>query len=157
MGSGNDTYNGDYYMLNNVTINVESDPEEPTTIDGIHNTIEVDNDLFFNEYNYIINVGDTININTIDKSVNVPYSTQAYINNILPDYDYSLKFKFEAPSNFGNFVFDYDGVSDVISGTVDNGISMIWINQTVGRKLLYRKNGQTLKTHTIGNDNSFYV
>ncbi len=159
MGSGNDTYNGDYYMLNNVTINVESDPEEPSIIDGIHNTIEVDNDLFFNEYNYTINIGDSINIDTTNKSVNVPNNTQAYINNnILPDYDYSLKFKFEDSSNLGNFVFDYDGVSNVISGTtVENGITTVWTNQSIGRMLLYRKNGQMLKSYRIGNVNNFYV
>lgn len=85
LGSGNDNYKGDYHILNNVIINTPSKPEEPNIIDSIHDTVEVDNNLFFNDYNYSNISGADISIDIDNKELNlesfveVPYTKVEYL------------------------------------------------------------------------------
>lgn len=122
LGSGNDDYKGDYYILNNVIINTPSAPEEPTVIDGIHDTVEVDNNLFFNENNYNTLEGNDIIINESLNNLTIPSSSSScLISNILPDYNYSLEFSVD---NKGIFVFGYDGITNIDGTSNIDGIGL---------------------------------
>lgn len=122
LGSGNDDYKGDYYILNNVIINTPSKPEEPTVIDGIHDTVEVDNNLFFNENNYNTLEGNDIIINESLNNLTIPNSSSnCLISNILPDYNYSLEFSVD---DKGIFVFGYDGITNIGGASIIDGISL---------------------------------
>lgn len=78
LGSGNSVYKSDYYILNDVVIDTPSSPAEPTVIDGIHNTVEVDNDLFFNDYNYSNIDGTDIDIDIDNKELNLEGGIPTY-------------------------------------------------------------------------------
>ena len=122
LGSGNDDYKGDYYILNNVIIDTPSRAEEPTVIDGIHDTVEVDNNLFFNENNYNTLEGNDIIINESLNNLTIPNSSSScLISNILPDYNYSLEFSVD---DKGIFVFGYDGITDIGDASIIDGISL---------------------------------
>ena len=122
LGSGNDDYKGDYYVLNNVIIDTPSVPEEPSIIDGIHDTVEVDNNLFFNENNYNTLEGNDIIINESLNNLTIPNSSSScLISNILPDYNYSLEFSVD---DKGIFVFGYDGITDIGDASIIDGISL---------------------------------
>lgn len=122
LGSGNDDYKGDYYILNNVIIDTPSEPEEPSIIDGIHDTVEVDNNLFFNENNYNTLEGNDIVINESLNNLTIPSSSSScLISNILPDYNYSLEFSVD---DKGIFVFGYDGITDIGDASIIDGISL---------------------------------
>ena len=122
LGSGNDDYKGDYYILNNVIIDTPSRAEEPTVIDGIHDTVEVDNNLFFNGNNYNTLEGNDIIINESLNNLTIPNSSSScLISNILPDYNYSLEFSVD---DKGIFVFGYDGITDIGDASIIDGISL---------------------------------
>ena len=77
--SGNNTYKGDRYIKNDVIIDTKNEPITPTVIDGIHDTIEIDNDLFFNEYNYTNITGENINIDIANKKLNLRTGISSFI------------------------------------------------------------------------------
>ena len=154
LGSGNSVYKSDYYILNDIVIDTPSTPAEPTVIDGIHNTIEVDNDLFFNDYNYS-NIGGTdINIDIDNKELNLESSIEtpsiSYINpNTLPDYDYVLKHNITL--NEGIEIFDYNtidvldlnkGKYNTIIEDINNGIIITEINNNP--KCIIKKDNEIL-------------
>lgn len=122
LGSGNDDYKGDYYILNNVIINTPSKPEEPNIIDSIHDTVEVDNNLFFNKNNYNTLEGNDIVINESLNNLTIPSSSSScLISNILPDYNYSLEFSVD---DKGIFVFGYDGITNIGDGSNIDGVHL---------------------------------
>ena len=152
LGSGNDDYKGDYYILNNVIIDTHSKPEEPSIIDSIHDTIEVDNNLFFNENNYNTLEGNDIIINESLNNLTIPISSSiCLISNILPDYNYSLEFSVD---DKGIFVFGYDGITDIGDASNIDGISLHkngydWV-------VTFIENGITKSTKNLGSSMSAF-
>lgn len=152
IGSGNDTYKGDWYNLENVIIDVESEPVVPSVIDGIHNTVEVDNDLFFNDYNYTKVSGYDISIDDANKELDLLNSSFSYISpNVLPDYDYVLKHTIV--SNDGMELFDYNTI-DVVDG-ITNGV-MIQVTED-NMYCLIKKDNEILFNQTYESAESYNI
>lgn len=152
LGSGNDTYKSDYYILNNVIIDTPSEPVEPSIIDGIHDTVEVDNNLFFNENNYNTLEGNDIIIDESLNNLTIPSSSSScLISNILPDYNYSLEFSVD---DKGIFIFGYDGISDIDGTSNIDGISLhkLGYNWFV----FFTENGIIKSSKNLGRDMSAF-
>lgn len=152
LGSGNDTYKSDYYILNNVIIDTPSEPEEPSIVDGIHDTVEVDNNLFFNENNYNTLEGNDIIINESLNNLTIPSSSSScLISNILPDYNYSLEFSVD---DKGIFVFGYDGITDIDDASTIDGI--ILRNTRTRWFVTFVENGIVKSSKNLGRDMSAF-